>query len=80
MVTDVFEGGARVLPLGGTDRGGRGHRGAQTGVVIGSGNPNRMDLEILEAIGPLGEGDVVVTGNTDELSGWAPGGYGGERR
>jgi rod shape-determining protein MreC len=64
VVTDVFEGGARVLPLVAPTEAVGVTVGAETGVVTGSGNPNRMELEILEATGPLGEGDVVVTGNT----------------
>jgi rod shape-determining protein MreC len=64
VVTNVFEGGARVLPLVAPTEAVGVTVGTQTGVVTGSGNPNRMELEILEATGPLGEGDVVVTGNT----------------
>jgi rod shape-determining protein MreC len=64
VVTDVFEGGARVLPMVAPTEAVGITVGTQTGVVTGSGNPNRMELEILEATGPLSEGDVVVTGNT----------------
>jgi rod shape-determining protein MreC len=64
VVADVFEGGARVLPMVAPTEAVGVTVGPQTGVVTGSGNPNRMELEILEATGPLSEGDVVVTGNT----------------
>jgi rod shape-determining protein MreC len=64
VVADVFEGGARVLPTVAPTEAVGVTVGSQTGVVTGSGNPNRMELEILEATGPLSEGDVVVTGNT----------------
>ena len=80
VVTDVFEGGARVLPLVAPTEAVGVTVGAQTGVVTGSGNPNRMELEILEATGPLGRWRRRRHREHDELPGWAHGGYGGERR
>jgi rod shape-determining protein MreC len=65
LVTDVFSGSARIIPLVAQTETAVVTVGDQEGVVTGLGNPGMLDLMMLEADSPVKQGDLVVTGNTE---------------